>query len=380
MLENNSDIVNIITSNQSFCLNIIYDRNSNLKKFIFDFFSVFSNYEDNRFYFKNPQLFLVETQIKLLDLINNYSETYPTINRLRDFLKNNKIGEYFYFLINIKNIEENIAKIQIYLDLLNKYDDEIFINLEFNKKMQNLEMHFGKIFLNYEAFFVDSSKDLKVGTQERRHRKCRFCALTLSDGITFNTKAHAISEAIGNKKVFLFDECDNCNFFFGHEIEPALIDYLDILRVIWGIQGKSGIPRIKFNDGEIKLNDNTVEILVEKINRISNKKIEITLNSNKKYSNINIYKSLCKFALSVIDERHLLDFTDTIDWLMNLNNTRRVPLVLSGIFPHFFKNPQINIYFRKNNNKKRNKKRFNVHAQPIRNKLSNSISRFRRTF
>ena len=53
------------------------------------------------------------------------------------------------------------------------------------------------------------TKRIHIGEQNKEKRICRFCN-NKSENVTFKNKAHAISEALGNKTIILNEECDNC--------------------------------------------------------------------------------------------------------------------------------------------------------------------------
>src|SRR5690606_1559516 len=95
-----------------------------------------------------------------------------------------------------------------------------------------------------------------IGNAKKENRCCRFCNKTLSEGATFRNVAHAIPEGLGNKNIILGDECDDCNEFFGNDIEPSLIEHLDIYRVFLGVKGKSGTPKIKYKNGHMQVENN----------------------------------------------------------------------------------------------------------------------------
>ena len=54
----------------------------------------------------------------------------------------------------------------------------------------------------------------KIMLGDTQNRVCRFCGKR-SPEVTFESEAHAIPEALGNKSIFSAYECDVCNHMFG---------------------------------------------------------------------------------------------------------------------------------------------------------------------
>jgi hypothetical protein len=76
------------------------------------------------------------------------------------------------------------------------------------------------------------------------------------------------------------------------------------------------------------------------------------LNTNYPITLQNIYKCLCKYFLSVIDNEHLPHFTKTIDWINNKIDVEKLPKIGEMISYHSFSlQPKIVTYIRKDNNK-----------------------------
>lgn len=79
--------------------------------------------------------------------------------------------------------------------------------------------------------------------------------------VTYSQKAHAISEALGNKTVILFDECDNCNEKFSKSLEPQIVEYLSLFRTMFGVKGKRGDTKYKgYNFSISKTKDVKIEL------------------------------------------------------------------------------------------------------------------------
>jgi hypothetical protein len=79
--------------------------------------------------------------------------------------------------------------------------------------MSDLFREFRKM---YSILAFDVSTTKSIGEQDKSKRICRFCNNTRAN-VTFKNIAHAISESLGNKKIILNEECDECNAEFGSD-------------------------------------------------------------------------------------------------------------------------------------------------------------------
>ncbi len=79
--------------------------------------------------------------------------------------------------------------------------------------------------------------------------------------------------------------------------------------------------------------------------------LTVLLESNSKLKEVNIYKALCKYALSVIDSNELQYFEKTIAWI-NANNEQKINLPKIAYLianPMFVDTPMLSLYIRKDN-------------------------------
>lgn len=66
--------------------------------------------------------------------------------------------------------------------------------------------------------YTFGEKRICIGEFDKKKRVCRFCRQSYPI-VTFKKTAHAISESLGNKLLFCYEECDKCNENFGKSIE-----------------------------------------------------------------------------------------------------------------------------------------------------------------
>lgn len=289
----------------------------------------------------------INTQ-KIVDSIQIFVDSYkhaePKLNQITSFFKKLQIGEKFCFFPNQHISPEERLQCQVYLESLSTRTD-------FKENMQQInELRLGNLMQNYDPFEFGRKKDF-IGQGDKSKRVCRFCSNDNSK-VTFKGKAHAISEALGNKKVILYDECDQCNEKFSETIEPDIVNYLAAYRTFFGVKGKGGTKSFKGENFSLKPDKQKERNTILEIDDSEEEKGHIyKLKTGKKIKLQNIYKALCKYVLSVIDEKDLHHFTKTIDWINDTITFDTLPKVARMISnTPFSPEPKLAVYLRKNDN------------------------------
>ena len=209
---------------------------------------------------------------------------------------------------------------------------------------------------NYHFDVYTQNENRKIGEPNRDQRVCRFCGETQKTGATFKKKAHALSEGIGNKAIILNEECDSCNEQFGNTIEQDLQRHFELFIIIAGNKGKNGYRKKKDETHYIQSNGQSTNIVSHnnKTQKKSNHKplSTIELNSSYNIATVNIYRALCKYALSVIPSAELSKFNKTIQWIKGTKVITKLPeCFLSVAINQENSHPQLMLHIRKNNNK-----------------------------
>lgn len=187
----------------------------------------------------------------------------------------------------------------------------------------------------YHRYGYDGSHRVEIGESIEHKRICRFCGKKMPE-VTFKNIAHAISESIGCKEFFNYEECDSCNkkfapmeqdFYRRHAFDLSFFD----------IEGKKGCREIETKDfsisgikGMVPINIKSVEKFNKILADIEQGKDAILLSAKKtisKYTPQNIYKCLCKYVLGMLESEFLPHFKDTIDWI----NSELCPRVLPSV-------------------------------------------------
>lgn len=207
----------------------------------------------------------------------------------------------------------------------------------------------------YLRFDLDAPSRTYFGCRDER--KCRYCGKT-SRTVTFRTEAHAIPHFVGNKSLFSYDECDECNKFFSETSEDSFGKLILPLRTIHGVSGKTGVPTYKTNDKAARIDvdkQNTHLAVTDRgasplfIDDPDNKTLSAALGSQP-YIPILAYKCLVKMALAIMPTEELQNFTHTLTWLMERNpscSSNRVRSAACYIYDYFLPYPSSAVLLRR---------------------------------
>lgn len=197
-------------------------------------------------------------------------------------------------------------------------------------------------FSDYSGLIYDGTAKIDI-CDSSAPRKCRFCG-GVEPKVSFeNDTAHAISESLGNINFICKNECKSCNHHFS-VIEQGFYRAHAPMLMMCGIEGKDNGKRKKDksvagSDCKISFSDKGLMIT---LNNEGYKKFynEATANHEfdlnpvlkfEKYKLIDIYKSLCKFVISMLPSEELKYFQLTIDWLMGKCTFEKLPNVVTTV-------------------------------------------------
>ena len=297
----------------------------------------------------------VAIRSKYNEFVNVYKSSTPILNRLKATLDKIPEGGYFFTSNKSGYTTSQILFIGNLIDSHNNSLTEEEIAAKFSELTEQMDSSFGELLKNYEVKTFDSTQNIKIGESDRSKRICRFCGNGMNTDVKvkFTLKAHAFSEALGNKSIILNEECDTCNGKFGSYIEDDFIKYLDIYRAFYKVKGKNGTPTLKFKNGVIQEVDGLTTVMSQDIeHNEENGNFTALLKSSSKLANVNIYKTLCKYVISVIDGNELIHLTRTIKWIASNEETQDLlPKVAVGISNEMYVDvPVLGLYIRKDNN------------------------------
>jgi hypothetical protein len=247
----------------------------------------------------------------LESFVSKYANTAPEFHKLKKIVRDLRDDEFFLLLPEPPSSTEHKFELENFLHQLN-YPDQ---------PSQNNGLHqlFGPLLQQYDITKPRVDRHTVIGNRHRSKRKCRFCQRTAVDGASFKSAAHAIPKALGNDFLKLGDECDECNSYFGREIEPSLIALLDIQRAFLGIQGRSstdGRPMVLFSDGSVFHDGKKLNIRSRNVSKNdATGVISAELGKGAPIKPVDCYRGFVKIAISVIPGEQLPYLSQTISWL-----------------------------------------------------------------
>lgn len=288
-----------------------------------------------------------EFQGRLSAYICKYKNASPKVQSLKAKFEKLKNDEWFFILPPTEFNTRQKYALEVELNELNGYLSEV--------NEEQIQELFGRVMDNYEllTFDLDKDKKIKIGEGLKNKRVCRFCNQKAPD-VSFQKEAHAISEALGNKKLILNEECDSCNEFFDENVERDFIYYHDLARTMFGIKNKDNkTPKMKGKNFSFSKEEDeklSVAIVENTEGNDEGKLLEsVVFKTGKNIKLQNIYKALCKFSLSVIDDKNLQYFEDTIEWLKGEKEVEQLPKIATLYGYEFFTNrPELTLYVRNN--------------------------------
>jgi len=318
---------------------------SSIDEIASDFFVTFAkeiDYENKKINIEQLQENTSDLRSKIDLIVQKYKSSIPVINQLNTYFKDLKDNEYFFFFVNSNISSEQSFQLYSYLSAVNNNED-------FETESKEMNELFGELRAKYDIIAFNESTRHKIGEPDKSKRVCRFCNKK-SDEVTYRKIAHSVSEALGNKKIITNDECDACNEKFGTGIENDLVLYLNLYRNVFGIKGKNGIPKLKGKNFEIQNSgDGKIEInhfLNEEEEKDPNfDDFKVKLETHQNIVVQNIYRTLAKYALSVIDRQYLENFQDTIRWINQEFDSEKLPkIAMLTSYELFSHHPQLVVY------------------------------------
>jgi hypothetical protein len=322
--------------------------------FFFEILANFSEQKDGRLSIKSFQRATPILKEKVESFIALHQKERPDLNRISAFVRRMPTDEWFMVLPESPQDTRHEMHICLYIKAFNSTNNEEDALQLYRLQADHLDREFGVILENYYISVLDGAERTIVGSGKKSGRKCRFCGGKFIDGIKFTKKAHAISEALGNKGIVLGDECDECNQFFGNIIETHLVEFLNVNRAFLGTKGSEGIPQIIYENALVTNVDGVMTVVADsdefKGDPLTG--MSISLVSNFEYIPSRMFKALCKMAISTIGDEELEHLTDTIRWMREKQDTavQIAKVARAVVHEGFTKTPQIANYVRKSDN------------------------------
>lgn len=300
---------------------------------------------------------------KVLKIIEHYIDLDKSFNKVKYFFMNIQENECFY-IFHDKFEQDSWFKHEFYLDtqrLLKYYNQQydpewVMTKSEhYSDYINYLLREQRKVEVDFKLAYFHYTKKNFLGEQDKNKRICRFCGNGKAEGATFIKEAHTLPAFLGNKVLFQNEECDECNAYFGENIENDLDNFTQLLRIFSGVKGRNDIPSIKNQDLEFfyDRNKNKVPIIAIKNNELAGTDI-IRIKNEKTFIPQNVYKILCKIFFSVIDIDTLKKFDDTLKWIRyDSSFLSNLPIMAFAFLPERNLNqPYVATYIKKENSDK----------------------------
>lgn len=284
-----------------------------------------------------------ELRVKIDSYIAKYSVANPRINKLGDYFKSLEDGEQFFVYPAPESLTfDEYERLFHYLVSLRD-------GLPYETVIQQTVDLFGELRHLYDIKAYGNVA-VNIGESDRQKRVCRFCGKDVSQ-TTFRKKAHSISKSLGNNLIVTNDECDICNNDFGKLVEGDLAEYVGVFRSMAGLRGYNGIPHIKGDNFDIKQEDGHVKLnfqaSTEEEEKMPVENLQLTLRSKQKIRLQNVYRSIVKYTLSVLNETDMVHFHATVEWIFQRKEIKALPKVALLEVPIFFnRQPRIITYKR----------------------------------
>lgn len=278
------------------------------------------------------------------ELVDAIKAINPRINRLSDYFdKRLQPDEWFYIALNQEISHGEKDKIILTLKNMVATDAERALNESATASLQEMR----KV---YKVSVFNGQSTTRIGEPDKLKRVCRYCHKSIPE-TSFKEIAHTISEALGNKSIITNDECDNCNHRFGDTLEQDFLSIFDLPRLLFNIRGKNGEAHKFIGDNYILEKDSAGKLsisytMVEGEQTPSELPDHLQLKPHRKFPPQNTYKTLCKYAIGVLDNLTLTHLERTRKWLLGETEEKCLPKIACITYSHIFPHPQIMTYVR----------------------------------
>lgn len=280
-------------------------------------------------------------------LVSIFKSQVPQVQQLPKFFKDQTDGEYFFIGYNFDLNEDEILKVNASLEFLNS-------GRPYQQTMDEINRVFGSVRQAYKIYaFYGASKKHFYGEKDKVKRVCRFCHGTQATGAKFTMDAHTISESIGNKLIFSYEECDICNDRLGSSVEQDFGEMLRIDRCYFGVKGKDGIPVVRGENFTMEHPEGgalSIKFFNDDDGHVPELD-EIVLKYISRYNPQNIYRCLVKYALGVMPQEYVCHFDKVGNWVRNQNSLAKLPTLKKLTLAKHEMQPHIILYIRKGGNK-----------------------------
>jgi len=314
---------------------------TDISNFVYGLILQLDNIDTKTGHFDTRQTAHPALKSKMIAFLTPYAESFAPLNRVIAFIRN--IPDNDPFIIYPFFVPSTAELVTCF-----NYLKSIKSGMDFQTLEEQNHDLFGELFEKYEVHHL-GTKRKNIGEPDKNKRVCRFCNNT-SVPLSFDSKAHAISEAIGNKTLVLYEECDKCNQRFSHDIEQDLIEYYALFRSFFAIKGKGGLKKITGSNFTIEQSEDRnlrITFTTGEENSNDSPPLQIPLEFNRQISLQNVYRTLVKYFLSVIAADQLPFFQTTVAWVNGDHSFKQLPKIGKIPFTSVVQQPTLVYYLRK---------------------------------
>ena len=211
------------------------------------------------------------------------------------------------------------------------------------------------------VFDPDKFPGKVLNGQKDSPKRCRFCGKVL-DASHFSKEAHAISVSLGNTKFICADECDECNETFGQKLENDITNFFQVFLSLYQVPRRNGKERqVAGRNFEMQTSSKpnpfsdlpliSLHMRDWKDEKLSAENVAEMMKgfdlSNKTYVPQNIYKAICKYALSLMPHSATLHYQKTIEWIQSDSYESELPKLKMASIDRNGNEPYMIIFLRK---------------------------------
>lgn len=169
---------------------------------------------------------------------------------------------------------------------------------------------------SFDFVYTEYNNSTSYDASKLEKYRCRFCGETSKS--KFKSKSHLLPEFMGNKSLFSFNECDDCNNKFS-TYENSLKNF-GVLNAYLPIKGKKKFPRLtdSKNKTVTEFTDkNTLKTHIKDSNAViyDGEMVKLKIASNN-FKPLYVYKALTKMAISLLSDKDANDLSVVKDWLI----------------------------------------------------------------
>ena len=239
-------------------------------------------------------------------------ETGRHIRKLYGFISKLPDGEVFYYL------NENKTSV---VERRTSYDCARLQHLGFKPVENAVYLYYTRLdnHFQYLSYGYDGIEEW-IGEKDINKKVCRFCGRSFPE-VGFDSVSHSIPDALGNKLLFCYEECDTCNHGLA-PIEDNFRKIMDFRRAMYHIprKGTTATPKVVGKTFIVKPDSHGFaelflmeEAIPQGVDR--SKPFKMHLELKETMTNECMYKALCKMVIDMLPSSELPHFENTIKWI-----------------------------------------------------------------